>query len=92
MKALWSATLVLAALASAAAAADDLELPVVPVAALEEPEPEPSSPDSASAEVPPAPRNDTPLEIELTPGVNEIINASIGHINRIVTPFPSSEV
>lgn len=89
--ALWSATVVLAALASGAVA-DDLELPVVPVAALEDPEPVSNSPDVAPAEVASAPRNDTPLEIELTPGVNEIINASIGHINRIVTPFPSPEV
>lgn len=90
-KALLSATVVLSAIAGEAVA-DDLELPVVPVAALEEPEPGPTPPDSAVAEVPPTPRNDTPLEIELTPGVNEIINASIGHINRIVTPFPSPEV
>lgn len=90
-KALSSATVALVAIAGAAVA-DDLELPVVPVAALQEPKPEPSAPDSAGAQAPPAPRNDTPLAIELTPGVNEIINASIGHINRIVTPFPAPEV
>ena len=67
------------------ALADDVELPVIPVAALEEPALPP-------ADVSRETRNNTPLEVVLTPGVNEIVNASIGHINRIVTPFPSPEV
>lgn len=74
------------------ALADDVELPVIPVAALEESAPVPSAPEPPLAEVPRETRNNTPLAVVLTPGVNEIINASIGHINRIVTPFPSPEV
>ena len=69
-----------------------LEIPSVPVRVMKKPAAEPVNDALAQSKSGSSSSAREPSELVLSPGVNQVFSISLGHANRIVTPFPNPQV